>query len=135
MNVEFPSSKNNTRDTDTRTVIIRNLFLDANIGVYHEEQGIFQPILINAAIEVITPSDPMSDHEDDVFCYHKMVNTIRAILSEGHIKLVETVAEHICAHALAHEMVKAITVRVEKPNAIGEADGVGVEIYRSTSSD
>ena len=53
--------------------------------------------------------------------------------AEGHIKLVETLAERIADLAMAHAMVRVVTVRVEKPEAIEEAAAAGVEITRRKS--
>lgn len=139
MNINFPHQLHDGNDATPsnddstqayRIVIIRDLMLDAQIGLYDHEKRGAQPIQINARIQVTTPKNPLSDNPSDVFCYHKMVDAIKSIIREGHIQLVETLAERIANHALAHPMANAITVRVEKPGALSEAAGVGVEIYR-----
>ena len=114
-----------------RKVFVRDLELSAYIGVYDAEQGVRQPIKINLEIEVMEPSDPVGDRLEDVVCYNKLTQGIKAIIDEGHIKLVETLAERIAELALSHIMVDAVVVRVEKPNAIPEAAAAGVEILRT----
>lgn len=114
-----------------RKVFVRDLELSAFIGVYDSEQGVLQPIRINLEIEVIEPSDPVGDRLEDVVCYNKLTQGIKAIIDSGHIKLVETLAERIAELALSHAMVDTVTVRVEKPNAILEAAAAGVEILRT----
>lgn len=114
-----------------RKIFLRNLTLDAHIGAYESEQGASQPVLINLEADVAEPSSPIGDRLEDVVCYNKLTQGIKAIIAEGHIKLVETLAERIAELALSHPMVEAVTVRVEKPNAIEEADAAGVEIIRS----
>ena len=119
-----------TKKAPRRKVFVRGLVLDAYIGAYESEQGAPQPVRIDLEIDVIEPSDPVADNLEDVVCYNKMTEGIRTILSEGHIKLVETLAERIADLPLSHGMVNSVIVRVEKPNAIREAAAAGVEIER-----
>ena len=120
-----------TATAPRRKVFLHNLVLDAHIGAYESEQGVTQPVRINLQADVAEPSAPAADRLEDVVCYNKLTQGIKAILAEGHIKLVETLAERIAELALSHPMVEAITVRVEKPNAIVEAEAAGVEIIRT----
>jgi dihydroneopterin aldolase len=113
-----------------RTVFLKGLRLEAHIGAYEHERGRTQPVIIDIEMEVIEPSDPVSDKLEDVVCYNKLSQNIQAILDEGHIQLVETLAERIAAMCLAHPMGLAVRVRVDKPNALSHADGAGVEIIR-----
>jgi len=114
-----------------RRVFVRELVLDAYIGAYEREQGAPQPIRIDLEIDVVEPSHPVSDRLEDVVCYNKLTEGVKSIIAEGHIKLVETLAERIADLALSHPMVHAILVRIEKPNAISEAAAAGVEIMRT----
>ena len=123
----LPRSANAPR----RRVFVRGLVVDANIGAYESEQHATQPIRIDLELDVIEPSNPVSDKLEDVVCYDRMTQSIQAILAEGHIKLVETLAERIADMALSHAMVIAVMVRIVKPNAIAEAEAVGVEIIRT----
>ncbi|NHK27078.1 dihydroneopterin aldolase [Parvularcula flava] len=116
-------------------MFVRGLKLDANIGAYESEMGRTQPVVISLEVEVQEPADPVSDSLEDVVCYNRLVQTIREILTEGHIKLVETLAERIAAECLAHPMSLSVKVRVEKPEAIEEADAAGVEITRTKRLD
>ncbi len=113
-----------------RIVFVRDLLLDAFIGAYEEEMCQSQPVIINIEMQVEEPSNPVSDQLEDVVCYNRLVRGIEDIISSGHIKLVETLAERIAAMCLAHPMGLSARIRVDKPNAIAEAAGAGVEIIR-----
>ncbi len=117
----------------TRKIFVRDLKLDAHIGVYDHEHGQTQPLTIDFELEVQEPDNPASDRLDDVVCYNKFTQAIKKTLASGHIQLVETLAEQICSIALEHPMVISICVRIEKLNAIPEARGAGVEIFKSKS--
>jgi len=114
-----------------RKVFVHGLILDAFIGAYDHEQGTKQPIKIDLEADVIEPSHPTSDRLEDVVCYDKLTQGVTAIIAEGHIKLVETLAERVADLALSHPMVLSVMVRIVKPNAIAEAEAVGVEIFRA----
>lgn len=114
-----------------RKVFVRGLRLDAFIGAYEYEQKAKQPVIIDLEADVIEPSHPIGDRLEDVVCYDKLTQGIQAILQEGHIKLVETLAERVADLALSHSMVLGVSVRITKPNAIAEAEAVGVEIFRA----
>jgi len=114
-----------------RKIFVRGLMLDAYIGVYDCEQGVAQPLKIDLQVEVVEPSNPIGDSLEDVVCYNRLTQSIKAIIAEGHIKLVETLAERVADLALSHPMAIAVDVRIEKPNAISEAAAAGVEISRT----
>ena len=120
-----------TASAPVRKIFVRDLVLDAFIGAYDEEQGVSQPVRIDFEVEVTEPMDPMSDRLEDVVCYNRLVGGVKAIIENGHIKLVETFAERIADLALSHPNALAVIVRVEKPNAIQEAGAAGVEIIRT----
>ncbi|MEQ8178836.1 MAG: dihydroneopterin aldolase [Amphiplicatus sp.] len=114
-----------------RKVFVTGLMLNAEIGAYEHEQGRAQPVRIDIELEVVEPSDPTGDRLEDVVCYNRLTQGVKAIIAEGHIKLVETLAERIADLAMAHPMTLAVRVRIEKTQAIPEAAAAGVEIWRT----
>ncbi len=123
----FPRSDNTPR----RKVFVRDLIVDAFIGAYEHEMGRTQPVIINLEMQVSEPANPLSDNLDDIVCYDKITQAIIEIINEEHIKLVETLAERIAAMCLAHKLAISVRVSVDKPNAIANAAGAGVEIFRN----
>jgi len=65
-----------------------------------------------------------------VVCYAEVVEGIRGLLADGHINLVETLAERIAALCLEDRRVIGAKIRVEKLDVMPEASAVGVEIER-----
>ena len=111
-----------------RHVFVRDLMLDAHIGAYKHEKGSAQPVRVNVDLTVAEAA-----HGDDlknVVCYATVVDSIKLIVAEGHLNLVETLAERIAASCLEDERVQVALVRVEKLAVIPEASSVGVEIER-----
>ena len=112
-----------------RHVFVRDLLLDAHIGVYAHEHGRTQPIRVNVDLTVHEAAH--SDALANVVSYEDVVIEIKAIVTNGHLNLVETLAEQIAAQCLKDERVSVARIRVEKLAAIAEAASVGVEIERA----
>ena len=111
-----------------RHVFVRDLLLDAHIGVYKHEKGGTQPVRVN--IDLTVAEAVHGDSLDNVVCYATVVDRIKSIVAEGHLNLVESLAERIPGSCLEDERVRVARVRVEKLAAISEAASVGVEIER-----
>lgn len=113
-----------------RHVFVRDLLLDAHIGVHRHEEDQAQPIRVNIDLTVAESGAPIDDKLENVVDYEHVVNGIRAIVAEGHLRLVETLAERVAAFALEDARVHAVRVRIEKLKIIEDAASVGVEIER-----
>ena len=116
-----------------RKVFIRDLCLPMEIGVYESEFGRTQTIRINIEIDAIDRDVSAIDELENVVCYQDIIDDVKTVLQNGHIKLVETLAEKIAKVALAHADVFAAKIRIEKLEAVAEAQAVGVEITRLRS--
>jgi dihydroneopterin aldolase len=113
-----------------RHVFIRNLELQARIGVYRTEEGHTQPVRINVDLGTDDNRDT-GDALENVVDYHAVEKRIRAIIAEGHVRLAETLAERIAAACFEDARVKSVRIRVEKLHALTGAEAVGVEIERT----
>lgn len=110
-------------------IFIKDLELMAVIGVYDHEKDNRQRVVANIDITVHEETD-VSDEIDKVVCYHKVVKKIQTICEQGHVNLLETLAETIAQTSLKDKRILAIRIRLEKPEALREAASVGVEIER-----
>ena len=113
-----------------RHVFIRNLELPAQIGVHRHEVGKVQPVRINLDLAVEDLID-LGDDLRKVVDYGVIEAKIRAILAEGHLNLVETLAERIASACFEDSRVRTARVRVEKLHALSAAESAGVEIERT----
>ncbi|MBL8790605.1 MAG: dihydroneopterin aldolase [Rhizobiales bacterium] len=112
-----------------RHVFVRDLELDALIGIYDQEKLKPQKIIVNIDLSVTEGSG--DDDISHVVSYEIVVKKVEAIIAAGHINLVETLCERIAESCLRDSRVMAARVRVEKPDIIPNARSVGVEIERS----
>ena len=115
-----------------RHVFVRDLELEANIGVYHREQGRSQPVLINVDLTVEEGDVPLEDKLANVVDYGAVVDGIKDILAGGHLNLVETLADRIADFCLSDPRVRVARVRIEKLKVVAEAKSVGVKIERES---
>jgi dihydroneopterin aldolase len=115
-----------------RHILVKDLVLHMQIGVYNHEKGRTQRARINLDLSVLdTPSD--DHHLSSVVDYCVIVNKIRAYATSKHVNLVETLAEQIATICFEDNRVRIARVRVEKLDAIADAEGAGVEIERTRS--
>ncbi len=115
-----------------RRVFLRDMVLQAAIGVHPHEQGVTQRVRINISFGVQDEAGLAvgRDELSRTVSYERVVQLVHRIVAEGHVRLVETVAERIAAGVLADRRIRVIRVKVEKLDVFDELEAVGVEIER-----
>ena len=113
-----------------RHVFVRDLDLMATIGIYDQEKIKPQRIIVNIDLSVSEGTNPGADDIRNVVSYEIIVKKVEAIIAQGHVNLVETLAELFAAACLKDRRVMAARVRIEKPDIIPNAKSVGIEIER-----
>ena len=113
-----------------RHVFIRDFMVDCLIGVYEHEKCSPQRVRVNLDLAVDEGEHPIIDDILNVVSYETMANGILAIADEGHVNLVETLAERIADMCFDDQRVDSVRVRIEKLDIIENAGSVGVEIER-----
>ena len=113
-----------------RHVFIRDMVVDCSIGIYTHEKEHEQRVRINLDLSVGEGDSLINDDIRNVISYEDMATGIEAIIAQGHINLVETLAEKISDMCLQDLRVLVARVRVEKLDIIASAASVGVEIER-----
>lgn len=117
-----------------RHVFVRDLVIPCAIGVHAHEKDRTQRVRINVDLGVTENGEPHLDRLANVVCYEDIVTRIRGIVADGHINLVETLAERIAAVCLQDPACRSARVRVEKLDVFPDAVSVGVEVERFAGS-
>jgi dihydroneopterin aldolase len=110
-------------------VIIKNMRLDASVGIYDHEKAKKQPLIIN--VEALLKENETKFENatiDDVFNYEILVQAIRDIVLNKHIDLLETIGERIIAFALSQKEIVSISVQLEKPAAFADMDAIAISM-------
>ena len=129
-----PLSANPPRIADSirgiRHVFVRDLEVETEIGIHPREKHIAQRIIINVDLAISETPVKDTDRYSDVVCYEQVVTRVRAFAAEGHVNLLETMAERIAAACLEDPRVLSARVRIEKPDIFDDCHSVGIEIER-----
>ena len=116
-------------------VFLRDLELTASIGVYAHEEQKTQRIRVN--IDLTLQHDPASaqnraaGREDlsEVLDYQRVARTVRSLIRNGHVKLVETLVERLATACLSLDpRITSAYVKVEKLDVFPDAHSAGVAI-------
>lgn len=112
-----------------RRTFLRDLVLPCSIGIHRHEKDAPQRVRINLDLAVRDDS-LLQDDVANVVDYATVADSVRAIVADGHVNLVETLAERIAAHCLRDPRVVSAQVQVEKLDVFTDAASAGVEIVR-----
>jgi dihydroneopterin aldolase len=113
-----------------RRIFLREVLLDANIGIHDFERSGSQRLVINVDVFVpLAVSTPRHDRIGEVLDYDFVRATIRRRIEQGHINLQETLIDDIARALLAHPGVAAVRVASEKPDVYEDVEAVGVEVF------
>ena len=134
MNQQAPDSRPDLANAarGLRHVFVNRLAVEASIGIHPHERENKQTIwlTIDAGVreESATPEAIV-----DVVCYEDICKLATALATDGHIDLVETLAERIADRLMEDPRLVQIRVQIEKPQAIAQAASVGIAISRLRS--
>jgi dihydroneopterin aldolase len=122
--MDAPSPSGEPR-LERMVVFIRQLTLDAEIGVHDHEHGRRQPLVVDVELDV---APGRSEELPEAVDYQVIARHAQAVAHE-HIRLVETFVERLARRCLENPRVLRARVRAEKPEALApDALGAGAEI-------
>ena len=112
-------------------IFLNDFLIQANIGVYKHEKEITQPLRINIVAKVRNPKKINDNNLYSVVCYNQISKKIRKIIKSGHTILLEKLAEKIFEECFKNKRIETIKIRLEKLDAIQDAESAGIEVERS----
>ncbi len=124
-------AKNETKQTLHTTryrVLVEGLTLQARIGILPEERTREQRLCISMSVSVaVQRQTPSSVKGRSFVCYKELVEEITDLVSQGHIDLLEDLAEMIATLCFARPQAVSVWLRLTKPDALADASSVGIE--------
>ena len=120
-------------DSGYDLIFLNDFMIDANIGVYKHEKIKSQPLRINIIAKVKNPKKINDDKLYSVVCYNQISKKIKKIIKSGHTILLEKLAEKIFQECFKNKRIQTMKIRLEKLDAIQEAESAGIEVERSRS--
>ena len=112
-------------------IFLNDFLIQANIGVYKHEKEITQPLRINIIAKVKNPRKINDNNLNSVVCYNQISKKIKKIIKSGHTILLEKLAEKIFEECFKNKRIETMKIRLEKLNAIQDAESAGIEVERS----
>ena len=111
-------------------ILIRDLRVEALIGIHRRERHVKQTLSIDLDIGVPGTAVFTSDKVADTIDYEQVALRIRELAASGHFRLVETVADRIAALLLKDFGAPWVKVTASKIGILPNAKFVGVSIQR-----
>ena len=111
-------------------ILIRDLRVEALIGIHKRERHVAQTVSIDLDIGLPGTTVFKSDKVADTIDYEQVALRIKALAASGHFRLVETLAERIARLLLEEFGAPWLKVSVAKIGILANAKFVGVTIER-----
>lgn len=111
-------------------IYIRGLKVETIIGIYDWERTLVRPLVFDVELGFDAREAASSDRMRDSIDYAAVGQTIRDIALELKPQLLETLAEKIARTLFDRFPVLSVRLVIDKPGAIADVKGVGVEIDR-----
>ncbi len=113
---------------------IRNLKVDAVVGIFSWEKRIRQPLHLDLEIALDIRKAAATDDIQYALDYKTVSTRLTQFISQSEWHLIETLAEKIAALLMAEFGVTWLRLKLSKPAALPSADSVGLMIERGDKS-
>ena len=111
-------------------VFIKNLKVEAIIGIYEWERQVKQVISLDIEMDFDNKKAAKSDAIEDALDYKKVGKRISSYTFKSKTKLVESLAENVAKIILTEFPVAKLILTLSKPGALRGSDSVGITIER-----
>ena len=127
--VELKSKKN--KNTIKRTVLIKDFTINEIIGIHQNEKINKQAIIFNIVINVNQNIYPDEDDLSSIVDYEKITNKLKKLAKNKKYNFLESLAEDSFSEIFSDKRINSVKIKIEKPDAIANAQSVGVEVFKS----
>lgn len=114
-------------------VFISGLRLETIIGIFDWERASEQPIILDIEMGLSIKKAAQSDNIENSINYFAVAERLKILARQHTFQLVESFAEEVCQIILQEFNPQWVKVKLNKPLAVSEAQGVGVIIERSST--
>lgn len=114
-------------------ILINDLSYDCVIGILPEERTRTQKVRLSATLELDLKMAGRSGKLEDTVDYYALSQRIVQRSRELKCGLLEELGEKLCEMILEYGQVRAVTLRILKPEAVTQCAGCGIEITRTAA--
>ena len=116
------------------TIFLRDLEIDATIGIFDWEKRIKQKVRIDLEMATDISKAAASDSIDDALDYKAISKRVVQFVEESRYELIETLIEKVAEILLKEFNIPWVRVTVSKPGAVRGSRDVGITIERGKRS-
>ena len=127
--VEFEAVKN--KGSIKRTVFIKDFIIEEIIGVHEHEKQKKQQIKFNILLDIDQNSVPNEKDIKSIVDYEKITNKLVNLTKNKKYNFLESLAEDSFKEIFEDKRINSIKIKIEKPEAIKNAQSVGVEVFKT----
>ena len=114
-----------------RSVLIKNFIIQEIIGIHQHEKIKKQKIKFNIVIDVDQNVLPNEEDIKSIVDYEKITNNLKNLAKNKKYNFLESLAEDSFKEIFDDERINSVKIKIEKPEAVKNADSVGVEVFKS----
>ena len=114
-----------------RTVFIKDFIVQEIIGIHEHEKIKKQKIKFNIVIDINQNTVPNENDIKSIVDYEKITNKLKNLAKEKKYNFLESLAEDSFKEIFEDKRINSVKIKIEKPEAIKNADSVGVEVFKS----
>ena len=123
----------NNKSSIRRTVFIKDFIVQEIIGIHEHEKTEKQKIKFNIVVNVNQNTVPDEKDIKSIVDYEKITNKLENLVKNKKYNFLESLAEDSFKEIFEDKRINSVKIKIEKPDAIKNADSVGVEVFKSRS--
>jgi 7,8-dihydroneopterin aldolase/epimerase/oxygenase len=112
----------------SQRILLDGLAVEADIGFHDFEIGAPQRLLVSVEVWLNDVERPAEDHPTEAWNYDFLRTEVAELAGARRYNLQETLAHAIFERVAAFHGVRALRVRLSKPDVYADAKAVGVEV-------
>ncbi len=116
---------------DHIVVTLEEVCVNVNCGLHPWERHPERPTRLLISVRLYAPLTSARAADEPIIDYDVVRDRIRALENEGHIDLVETVADLITDSCFSDARVVACLLSIRKPDIYNETRGAGIDLFRT----
>jgi len=114
-----------------RTVFIKDFIIQEIIGIHDYEKTKKQKIKFNIVLDIDQNTVPNEKDIKSIVDYEKITNKLENLTKDKKYNFLESLAEDSFKEIFEDKRISSVRIKIEKPDAIKNADSVGVEIFKT----
>ena len=127
--IELKPKKN--KSSIKRSVLIKNFIIQEIIGIHEHEKIKKQNIKFNIVIDVDQNSLPNEKDIKSIVDYEKITSSLKSLAKRKKYNFLESLAEDSFKEIFEDKRINSVKIKIEKPDAIKNAESVGVEVFKT----